>query len=73
MFVKLSNNVSTLNSHLKQLVSYAKELEFELVNATKSKAPLLKEEISGLYRQAAKHCENRGLDEQVRSYLIKLR
>ena len=57
--------------YLKQLVSYAKELEFKLVKATKSKAPLIKEEISGLYRQAAKHCENRGLDEQGRSYLIK--
>ena len=57
--------------YLKQLVSYAKELEVKLVNATKSKAPLIKEEISGLYRQAAKHCENRGLDEQGRSYLIK--
>lgn len=57
--------------YLRQLVSYARELELKLLSATKSKAPLIKEEISGLYRQAAKHCENRGLDEQGRTYMIK--
>lgn len=50
---------------------YIKELELKLQSATKSKAPLIKEEICGLFRQLAKHCENRGLDEQCRSYLIK--